>query len=318
MANQLDIAALIKRVARGKHGSEHLSQQEACAMFSALLKPDADPLQLGAFLIAQRMKGETAAELAGFVQAAQSRIADFQAMQTIPASVDLPCYAGKRRATHAYLAAALQAREQGVPIFVHGVSAIQGRVTAWQILEQQGVQRANTLLEAAQIMQQEGMVYMDLADISPDLHRIYQLRQRLGVRSFANTVARLLNPMHCEGQLNGFFHTPYADYMAEANIHLGQTRSLIFMGAEGEPELYADRQKIVKMQTDDDISDIHFEDCGYAPYPKQGVEDVSQLMKDFADALHATQNSRESATIKRMLSAFLWASGKQPLNIHQV
>jgi len=309
----IDIAPLIKRVARGKHGSEHLNQEESRLVFSKLLKPGADLLQLGAFLIAQRMKGETSAELAGFIQAAREHIPSFGTTTLIPNAVDLPCYAGKRRAAHAYLAAALQSRDAGIPIFVHGVESIEGRITAWQILQGQGIQRTNSLAEAHAVMQNDGMVYMDLAEISPDLHRIYQLRPRLGVRSFANTVARLLNPMQCEGQLNGFFHTPYANYMAEANVLLEQTRSLIFMGAEGEPELYADRQKIVKMQVSNDISDVHFEDCGHTPYPRDGKDPLSDIIEEFDDFLLKFKESRELSTLQRMKSAFSWASGKDNL-----
>jgi len=306
--NTEHLALLIKHVARGKHGSDHLNRTEAACIFSELLKPDADMLQLGAFLIAERMKGETSDELAGFVDAARQHCQGFGQHSAPKHAVDLPCYAGKRRAPHAYIAAALKSRDAGIPIFVHGVEHIQDRITAWQILEQEGVRRAQTLSQAHQIMLSDGLVYMDLEQISPNLHRIYHLRPRLGVRSFANTVARLLNPMQCAGQLNGFFHTPYADYMAQANVLLGQPRSLIFMGAEGEPELYADRQKIVKSQIGKIISDMSFNDCGFPPYPKTAVEDVDLLFKAFKQLPSQAVASREHATIERMNDAFLWAS----------
>ncbi|HID36333.1 MAG TPA: anthranilate phosphoribosyltransferase, partial [Ghiorsea sp.] len=122
----MEVSALIKRVARGKHGSEHLNQDEAKFVFSELLNPQADELQVGAFLIAQRMKGETSAELAGFVQATREHISHFNQTIAPQDAVDLPCYAGKRRAAHAYLIAALEARDKGIPIFVHGVSNIAG------------------------------------------------------------------------------------------------------------------------------------------------------------------------------------------------
>jgi len=304
-----DLAPWIKQVARGKHGSEHLSQDDARTVFSALLNPEADLLQLGAFLIAQRMKGETSQELTGFIEASRQHIQDFDAYHAPQGSVDLPCYAGKRRAAHAYLVAALRMRDAGVPIFIHGVASIEGRISAWDILEKEGVARVHSLQDAQNIMQQDGMVYMDLSDISPDLYRIYQLRPRLGVRSFANTVARLLNPMQCEGQLNGFFHTPYANYMAEANIALKQPRSLVFMGAEGEPELYADRQKVVKMQVAEHICDIHFEDAGYDPYPRQGMEDLNEIFTQFKQMNH-TPSASEEARIGRIEQAFSWASGQ--------
>jgi len=296
----LEISALIKRVARGKHGSEHLNQDEAKFVFSELLNPQTDELQLGAFLIAQRMKGETSAELAGFVQAAREHISHFNQTIAPQGAVDLPCYAGKRRAAHAYLIAALEARGKGIPIFVHGVSNIADRVTAWQVLQTAGIKSATTLSEAKNIMDGEGMVYMDLHDVCPDLSRIYGLRDRLGVRSFANTVARLINPMQCDKQLNGFFHTPYAEYMAQANVLLGQKESLIFMGAEGEPELYADRQKVVNRQVGDKIEQVKFEDCGCETYPKQGVEDLQHIYDDFQRMLSGDRTEREQATVDKV------------------
>jgi len=303
----MDISTLIKRIARGKHGSEHLSREESEVAFAALLQPDADALQLGAFLIAQRMKGETSAELAGFVTAARSRIAGFGQFKAAAGAVDLPCYAGKRRAVHACLVAAMQARDAGIPVFVHGVAQIEGRVTAWQMLENAGVKRAASLHEAIGILGSENMVYADLAELCPDLNRIYMLRPKLGVRSFSNTVARLLNPMQCDGQLNGFFHTPYADYMAESNALLGQPRSLIFMGAEGEPELYADRQKVILMQQANTGKRVSYQPAGLEPYPRQ-AQDLTQLQERFVAMCAGEVDVREAAVIVRMLEAFRWAS----------
>jgi len=303
----MDISTLIKRIARGKHGSEHLSREESEAVFAALLQPDADALQLGAFLIAQRMKGETSAELAGFVTAARSCITGFGQFKAAAGAVDLPCYAGKRRAAHAYLVAAMQARDAGIPVFVHGVAQIEGRVTAWQVLEKAGVKRAASLSEAKEILGSKNMVYADLADLCPDLHRIYMLRARLGVRSFSNTVARLLNPLQCAGQLNGFFHTPYADYMAEANRLLGQTRSLVFMGAEGEPELYADRQKVVVMQQSEAVSRVSYPPAELDTYPRE-AQDPVLLQAGFTAMLEGKCSRREAAVITRMGEALGWVS----------
>jgi len=323
----LDISPFIKRVARGKHGSENLDQAEAQAVFSALLQPDADMLQLGAFLIGQRMKGESSAELAGFVTAARAHVPGFpqqfsqqsphqslqqsfqQSFQQIAptGAVDLPCYAGKRRDAHTYVLAALQARDRGIPVVVHGVGQIDGRVTAWQVLQTAGVQRAMSVADAAKVLALDGIVYIDLAEMNPDLFRLYHLRARLGVRSFANTVARLLNPLQCEGQLNGFFHTPYADYMAEANVRLGQPRSLIFMGAEGEPELYADRQKVMVKQQGDRFSRVSFPAAGLPVYPREAM-DAALLQDNFAMMLQGVMSERQMAVMQQMKHAFDWAA----------
>jgi len=302
------IAPLIRRVARGKHGAEHLSRMEACEVFGHLLDEQADLLQLGAFLIAQRMKGETSAEIAGFVDASRTWIEGFGDVQAPSGCVDLPCYAGKRRAAPVHLAAALQAREEGIPVFVHGVEQIDGRLTAWQALETAGAKRAGSLAEAWRVLNGEGIVYADLAELCPPLFRIYNLRPRLGVRSFANTVARLLNPLRCAGQLNGFFHTPYADKMAGANVLLHQPRSLVFMGAEGDPELYAERQKVVAMQSGAKIDMLDLPDCGCDPYPKEKGEPEAVAAR-FGSILSGEMDAREAATLDRMLAAFRWAAG---------
>ena len=303
----MHISAMIKRVARGKHGSENMSREEARSVFAALLAPDTDELQLGAFLIAQRMKGETSAELTGFVEAARYNIRGYGQFSTLSGAVDLPCYAGKCRAAHAYLAAAIRARDAGIPVFIHGIENIDGRVTAWQVLEKHGVKRAATLSEAVTILASEGIVYAGLADFCPELFRIYALRSRLGVRSFANTVARLLNPAQCEGQLNGFFHTPYANYMAAANSLLGQPRSLIFMGAEGEAELYADRQKVIVKQQGESLQRVSYQQAGLDKYPRQSM-DLILLKQQAADMLEGKISDRESVVIERMGEAFRWAS----------
>jgi len=311
----IDVAAGIHRVARGKHGAENLNRQEAAALFAALLSPDADPLQRGAFLIAERMKGETADELAGFVDAARASIDGFSDCGETCApqgAVDFPCYAGKRRAAPVHLTAALAARDRGIPVLVHGISTIEGRISAWQVLEKAGVSRAANIAGAVSLLHSEGIVYLDLADCCPGLFDMLALRSRLGVRSFAHTVARLLNPLHCAGQLNGIFHTPYATLMTQVNVILGQPRSMIFAGAEGEPELYADRQKALFAQTADAVAACSYAAAGCEAYPRQVVDDVQALCVSLPAVLEGSGASkhepREQAVMRRMQQAFNFAS----------
>ncbi len=308
---QSDVSAMIRRVARGRHGAENLSREQARRLLQHLLAEDADALQLGAFLIAERMKGETAEELAGFVEAARMQMPGF-AGEALHA-VDLPCYAGKRRAAPVHLLAAMKARDAGIRIVVHGVEVIEGRFSAWQALSDLGVQRAAEGREAAAILDRDGIVYLDLAEICPPLYRLFMLRPRLGVRSFANTVARLLNPMRCAAQLNGIFHTPYAQVMAEVNRLIGQPASLIFAGAEGEPELYATRQRILLWQRGLQIRELTLDDArteddrALPTYPKRIRDCPEALREDMLRILRGEPGAYERAALERMRTAFAWA-----------
>jgi len=304
----MDISAYLRRVARGKNGSENLSMAEAQSVLSALLADDADSLQLGAFLIAQRMKGESSGELAGFVHAARHCISGYDPGVAVAGAVDMPCYAGKRRAAPVHLAAALQARDAGIPVVLHGMQHIEGRLSAWQALQTAGVHRADGLQEASAVLKGEGIVYMDVADICPPLSALLMLRPRLGVRSFAHTVARLLNPLGCDGQINGVFHTPYVSLMAQANVLLSQPRSLIFMGAEGESELYASRQKLMTAQMQQHTVALSYPDAPCDLYPREIESDIAALLSGFSALCAGQMDVREAAVLQRMQQAFLFAS----------
>jgi len=84
--------------------------------------------------------------------------------------------------------------------FIHRVAHIEGRVTAWQVLRRAWVKRAQNMRQAAAMLAEEGIVYADPIGLCLGLFRIFQLRSRLGVCSFAHSVAHPLNPLIYEGQ----------------------------------------------------------------------------------------------------------------------
>ena len=299
------LAGMLSVVARGQHGKRDLTQIQAYQAYQYLLHRDADPLQVGAFLIAQRVKGESPAEIAGFVQAARGYMEHVEHVNQISAceAIDMPCYAGKWRDIPLHILAALNASRAGIPVVVHGLSKIEGRFSAWQALYEAGVSRASDVLQAQHILHDKGIVYLDLQDICPPLFEMLSLRARLGVRSCANTVARLLNPLACSAQMNGFFHTPYGALMAQSNLLLGQPRSMLFMGAEGEPELYATRQRLLLFQDGEGYARWRYPSADVTPYPrdKLTVDDVRQR---FCHVLQGKLSGKDIVVLQRMKQAF--------------
>ena len=301
------IPELLARIARGQKGSRPLNREEARWLFDSLLKPDVDQLQLGACLIALRLKEETEEEITGFIEAARKHCAGFGDATAPAGAVDLPCYAGKRNSSPVHILAALKSRDAGIPVVVHGLSEIENRVTAWQSLELAGVRRAATIAEGAKVLGGEGIVWMDIADICPDVHGFLKLRHRMGVRTVASTVARMINPLGCDGQLSGASHNPFIGRMCRINAMVGQKRSFIFRGTEGEPELDPRAGPNLAIQHGDSIERV---DCGLEA---KGVTARTKIATDkILDRFKAMQagdmDEQENWLLERQMESVRWAS----------
>ena len=90
-------AEFIKILGKGKKGARPLTQDEAYRAMKMILADEVLPIQLGAFLMLMRVKEETEAELAGFVQAVRESLSYTSSVQV---DLDWSSYAGKRRHFH--------------------------------------------------------------------------------------------------------------------------------------------------------------------------------------------------------------------------
>jgi anthranilate phosphoribosyltransferase len=121
-------ATYIKEIGRGKEGARALSREQARDLFGQVLDGSVSDLEIGAFCIAMRIKGETPEEMAGFLDAVHARL------RRLPAStrplVVLPSYNGARKLPGAdALAGAAAGAQEGLPVLVHGAATEDSRVT---------------------------------------------------------------------------------------------------------------------------------------------------------------------------------------------
>ncbi|MGZ3254996.1 MAG: DNA-binding protein YbiB, partial [Burkholderiaceae bacterium] len=122
-------ARFIKEIGRGKDGARSLSRADACQLYTAMLDGRVSDLELGAILLAMRIKGESVEEIAGFLDAAETSFQKLKAPAGLYAPVLIPSYNGSRHmANLTPLLAMLLARE-GVPVLVHGVLHDPNRIT---------------------------------------------------------------------------------------------------------------------------------------------------------------------------------------------
>lgn len=228
-------AQYVRILGRGKALTRSLTIEEAEAAMGMILRGEALPEQLGAFLMLLRVKEEEGHEIAGFVRAAQG-------LFTLPSpapevDIDWSSYAGKRRQLPWFLLAALLLAQNGMRIFMHGAEGhTPGRLYTRETLEALGIPVAHSLIEAADHIKTRNFAYLPLADLSPRLHKIIQLRPIMGLRSPVHTIARMLNPFKAPLTIQGIFHPNYMDIHQQAALLLGEKNMVVFRGEGGEIE----------------------------------------------------------------------------------
>lgn len=215
-------AQFVATLGRGPGRSRALTRQEARDAFGMVLRQEADPHQVGAFLMLLRFRGEDPAEIAGMVEAARAAIA--LPWRGLRADLDWPSYgAGRTRGAPWFLLSALALARAGARVLMHGCNEYSAGISVAAGLQALGVAS-------------ETFTYVPLASLSPRMNELLQMRRMFGLRSPVNTVTRLLNPADAPASVDGVFHPPYlAVHLGVAEL-LGRQRLFVLKGGGGEAE----------------------------------------------------------------------------------
>ena len=116
-----DLAKWIHEIGRGPHAARPLDTNAARELCAAMLDGTVPPLELGAILLAYRVKGETVDELTGFMTAIDRQLARLASPPGALRPVLLPCYNGARRLPNLTPLVALLPKRYGVPVLLHGM-----------------------------------------------------------------------------------------------------------------------------------------------------------------------------------------------------
>ncbi|MCX7628188.1 MAG: DNA-binding protein YbiB [Methylophilaceae bacterium] len=231
----MDYTAIIKEIGRGIKGATDLDEATAYALYAEMLDGRVPDFELGALLIAFRIKGESEAEMRGFYRALQERIHPIARPVGRPLPVLLPAYNGARKQANLLPLLALLLQRQGVPVLVHGVTHDPKRVTAAQTLAALGVPICTSAAEAQARLGETGLAFITARGLSERMDDQLALRWRLGVRSSTHTLAKLADPFGGESvRVVSVTHPPYLDKMASFMRSSG-ARGLLLRGTEGEP-----------------------------------------------------------------------------------
>lgn len=231
----MDLAAIIRELGRGAHGARDLPYAEAQTLYGAMLDGRVGDLELGAIVIALRMKTETVEEMSGFLTAATMRMPTLWRPHGQTRPIVLPTYNGARRGANLTPLLALLLRRFSIPVLVHGHSEDYGRVTSAQIFQELGLSPCTHLQQAQRTIDAHGLAYLPLSLLAPGLDRLLALRKALGLRNSAHSLVKMLDPFRGDSLLLAAATHP--DYIALMRGVLNRfgTRALLFRGCEGEP-----------------------------------------------------------------------------------
>ena len=228
----MGISQYLKVIGRGKVGARDLPRDQATDLMGQVLDGTASDLEVGAFCIAMRVKGETPEEMAGFLDAVHERL------EMLPASthplVVLPSYNGARKLPVLTPLLALLLAREGVPVLVHGTATEDRRVSSQDVLAQLGIEA----LQEVDEIDAGSVAFAPTALLLPGLERLLDVRRTLGLRNSAHSLVKLMDPLApVAGDsliVGSYTHPEYAESMA-ATITLTGADALLLRGTEGEP-----------------------------------------------------------------------------------
>ncbi|KQU64515.1 MULTISPECIES: DNA-binding protein YbiB [unclassified Rhizobacter] len=239
----MSITNYIKEIGRGKEGARSLSREQAQDLMSQVLDGQVSDLELGAFAMAMRIKGESVDELAGFLQATAARCLPIACDRTL---VVLPSYNGARKLPNLTPLLALMLAQEGVPVLVHGMPEDPGRVTTADIFQVLGLPLARDADDVAQAWRRREPVFIRTDALCPPLARLLDARWTIGLRNSGHTVAKLLDPC-AAGQALRVVNYTHPEYGTMLTDFLQRTtaNALLMRGTEGEP--VADPRRLPRM-----------------------------------------------------------------------
>ena len=242
----MSIAPYLREIGRGKDGARSLTRAQSADLMARLLDGQVGDVEAGAFAIAMRIKGETPAELAGFMDAVVPRMLALPAPDAAGAVV-LPSYNGARKLPNLVPLLALALARAGVSVLVHGMEEDPGRVTSAAVFAALGLAPVRDAAGVAARWAAREPAFIATGDLHPSLLRVLLLRRQIGLRNPAHSLAKLLPALgERPGVVRVVNHT-HPEYAASLGEFLALTKAtaILMRGTEGEP--VADARRCPKL-----------------------------------------------------------------------
>ncbi len=217
----------------------NLSEQQASAVMKEILEGQSTPALTAAFLIALRMKGETAEEVTGFVRSMRAAYTPVRPKKIKPEKLVDTCGTGGDggKTFNISTVSAIVAAGAGVVIAKHGNRAVSSKCGSADVLESCGVKVNLNAQQAAQSIDEIGIGFLFAQAMHPAMRHAGPVRKELGMRTVFNILGPLTNPADARNQVIGVYATELIPLVAEVLQKLGVSRALVVHSQDGLDEI---------------------------------------------------------------------------------
>ncbi|MCZ6495401.1 MAG: anthranilate phosphoribosyltransferase [Alphaproteobacteria bacterium] len=253
-----DFKRLIALVADGAS----LSRQQAEEAFEVIMSGEATPSQMGAFLMALRVRGETVDEITGAATVMRAKALSVNAPE---GAMDTCGTGGDASGTYNIsTGAALLVAAAGVPVAKHGNRALSSLSGSADVLAALGVNIEAEITRVEQAMREANIGFLMAPRHHAAMRHVGPTRVELGTRTIFNLLGPLSNPAGAKRQLIGVFDRRWTAPMAEVLGRLGSQRAWVVHGSDGLDEITTTGATTVSEFNDGTVSSFEVtpEDAG--------------------------------------------------------
>ena len=297
-------------VGSGPKSAEDMTYEQAHAACLRILRGDPDPTTLGAFLLANRWKRNTPEELAAFLDAMREHSVE----TARPTADPVDCganYDGKRETALLGVGAGVVAAAAGTPVVIHSGDRVPtGNACAYkQVLDELGVPTDVSPETSAAMTDDVGVGFYYQPRFNPGVHALLDRRERMGVRTFINTVETLGNPANADVHLGSYYHLSFAKKLTDAVARsetLDLDRVIMFQGLEGYDDIRPGYTKVADWRGGD-LDDYEIETANYGmnfETADLAVNDVPAASARITDAVLSGKRDDQFADAVALNAAF--------------
>jgi anthranilate phosphoribosyltransferase len=308
---------LLKKIGSGPHTGKNLSREEAYQATKMMLLQEATPAQIGAFMIAHRIKRPTSIELAGMLDAYEE-LGPRLLTENLPFSHPIVIfgnpYDGRDRTSTVTPITALILASVDIPVILHGGESMPTKhgiplVTIWREL---GINFTHlSLNQTSNLLEKTGLGFVYLPHHFHLAQNLVPYRDQIGKRPPFATLELIWSPCRTNFHLvSGFVHPPTETLFLETFALRNVTQFTTIKGLEGSCDLPLGRTAIIGLgQEDFSLTRLHLHPAEYGfPNHDLPIESQEKLIGNIRDIIVGKTTELTSAAIYNA-GFYLWRFG---------